>query len=94
MTASRKFSASTQWAIAVAAIGLGVAVTLVVANVVNDAGWNPWVVSVCWVAAVALATLLVKARRNTGLASRPMGPMGGHGGSHPGDGMHAGDGGG
>ena len=73
-------------------IGTGVLVTQVVANSVNQAGWRPWLVVVGWVAVVALATMLVKLRGSTGLASRPLGPMGGHGGTHPGDGMHAGDG--
>lgn len=37
--------------------------------------------------------VLVKLRGGTGLSAKPMRPMGGQGGSHPGDGMHAGDGG-
>lgn len=91
MTAHRKLNASTLWIIAIAAIGLGALATLLVTNAINHAGWNPWVVVVGWAAIVALASMLIKLRGSTGFDSRPMGPMGG---THPGDGMNAGDGGG
>jgi len=94
MAAARKLSANAQWAIALAVIGLGVAATLVIANAVNHAGWNPWVTVVAWAGIVALVAMLVKLRGSTGLSSRPMGPMGGRGSTHPGDGINAGDGGG
>jgi hypothetical protein len=92
MTAKRKLNASTRWIIAVAAIGLGTLVTLLVTNAVNHAGWNPWVVAVGWAVIVALAGMVVKLRGSTGLGSRAMGPMGGQGGTHPGDGMSTGGG--
>jgi hypothetical protein len=93
MTAKRKLNASTAWTIAVVAIGLGTLGTLLMTNAVNHAGWNPWVVVVGWAFIVALAAMVIKLRGSTGLASRPMGPMGGRDGVHPGDGMNAGDGG-
>jgi hypothetical protein len=92
MTAKRKLNASTLWIIAIAAIGLGALATLLVTNAVNHAGWNPWVVVVGWAAIVALASMGIKLR-GASLGSRPMGPIGGRGGSHPGDGINASDGG-
>jgi hypothetical protein len=93
MKANRKLSTSTQWAIAMAAIGLGVVATLIVANAFYHAGWRLWIVAIGWAGIIALATIFIKLRGSTGLGSRTMGPMGGQGGTHPGDGMHAGDGG-
>ena len=87
-----RLTARIQWAIAIVAIGTGVLATLLVANAVNHAGWSPWTVAVGWGAAVGVAALLIKLRGSTGLASRPLGPMGGHGSTQPGDGTNAGGG--
>ncbi|HEY7593957.1 MAG TPA: hypothetical protein VH969_12455 [Actinophytocola sp.] len=93
MTTERKLAARTQWAIAIVVIAVAVLATLIVANTINHAGWNPWVVTLGCATVVGLGTVLIKLRGSTGLNAKPMGPMGGQGGSHPGDGMHAGDGG-
>jgi hypothetical protein len=79
--------------IAIAAAGLGVAGTLVIANAVNHANWSPWGVSFGWIVIVALATLLIKLRHSSG---RGLGPniAGSQWTTGPGDGMSAGDGGG
>lgn len=92
MAASRRFSASAQWAIAITVAALGVVGTLLVANAVNHAGWSPWTAALGWAGIVALGTVLVKLRGSPGLGSRAVGPMGDRGGAQPGDGMQAGGG--
>jgi hypothetical protein len=73
MAAKRKLTARAQWAIAILVIGTGVLATLLVANAVNHAGWDPWLVAVGWVAVVGVFTVSIKLRANSGLT----GPMGG-----------------
>jgi hypothetical protein len=89
MTANRRLSTRSLWAIVATVMGTGVLATLVVANAINHAGWSPWLVVVGWGALVALATVLFKLRGSTALGSGSVGPMGGRG-THTGDGMHGG----
>jgi hypothetical protein len=65
---------------------------LLIANVVNHAGWSPWVVVVSWIAVIAVATRLVKLRRTSLHGFDPRGANNRWGQTTPGDGMHSGGG--